>query len=278
MALKAREILREKWFYIVAGMILLVYLPTIIDLVSDWWNDPNYSHGFLVPLISFYLIRKQKEALAEIETSSNRLGLVVIILGMILFVLGNGASEYFTVRFSLVLTIFGGALYIFGNAVVRKIWFALVFLVFMIPIPYVLYFSLAFPLQILASKVTSVLLNGIGMSVLRQGNILVLPNQTLEVAEACSGMRSLVSLLALGAIYAYMTQTRLSAQIILFASTVPIAVAGNIFRVFTTALIVYVSDVGVTEEPMHSIMGASVFIVAFILLFIFGAILRKLFR
>jgi exosortase len=123
-----------------------------------------------------------------------------------------------------------------------------------------------------------VLLNGIGMTVLRQGNIIILPDQTLEVAEACSGMRSLVSLLALGAIYAYMTQNKLSAQIILFASTVPIAVAGNIFRVFTTALIVYVSDVGVTEEPMHSIMGSSVFIVAFLLLFIFGAILRRLFK
>jgi len=122
------------------------------------------------------------------------------------------------------------------------------------------------------------MLNLIGMTVVRQGNIINLPNQTLEVAEACSGMRSLVSLLALGAIYAYMTQKKAPAKIILFLSTIPIAVVGNISRVFITALIVYTINANVTDEPIHSIMGASVFVVAIVLLFVFGAILRRLFK
>jgi len=278
MAEKVQNVVRNKYFYLLVVILFLIYLPIIIDLVLDWYNDSNYSHGFLVPLISAYLIWRKRKMLAEIEISQGKAGYLLIAAGMILFIIGNGASEYFAVRFSLVVTIFGIAICYLGWPVISKIWFALLFLVFMIPIPYVLYFSIAFPLQLLASKVTCVILNVIGMSVIREGNIINLPNQTLEVVEACSGMRSLVSLLALGAIYAYVTQKKLAVQIVLFLSTIPIAVIGNIFRVFITSLIVYIVDVNVTDEPMHSIMGASVFVVAFILLFIFGGLLRKIFR
>jgi len=263
---------------ILGGLLFLIYLPAIIDLVADWYNDANYSHGFLVPVISFYLIWKDRRALSGIMSKPSAPGLIIVIIGMLLFILGNGASEYFTVRLSLVVTIFGLALYHFGSEIIRRSWFAIAFLVFMIPIPYVIYFSATFPMQLLASKVTTVLLNIIGMPVIRQGNIIHLPEQALEVAEACSGMRSLVSLLALGAIYAYVSQKKLPAKIILFLSAVPIAVIGNIFRVFATSVIVYTTDLNITDEPFHSIMGASVFVVAFILLFIFGAILRRIFR
>lgn len=275
---KTQSITANKFFYILSGLILLIYLPAIVDLVADWYNDANYSHGFLVPVISFYLIWKNRKDLAAIELKSNRLGLTVIAIGMFLFIIGNGASEYFTVRFSLVVTLFGIVLYHLGSGIIGKSWFAILFLIFMIPVPYVIYFSATFPMQLLASKVTSVLLNLIGMPVVRLGNIIHLPSQALEVAEACSGMRSLVSLLALAAIYAYISQKKLSAQIVLFLSAIPIAVVGNIFRVFTTSVMVYTTELNVTDEPFHSIMGASVFVVAFILLFIFGAILRRLLR
>ena len=278
MAVKAKTDSNRKYIYILAALLVILYLPALIDLVVDWYQDANYSHGFLVPLVSAYLIWRKRKQRAGMEKSSRKFGLVLIIFGMILFILGNGASEYFTVRFSLVVTIFGIALFNFGSEIFRRIWFALFFLVFMIPVPYVIYFSATFPMQLFASKATTVLLNLIGMTVVRQGNVIYLPEQVLEVAEACSGMRSLVSLLALGAIYAYLSQKRLSAQIILFLSTVPIAVIGNIFRVFATAVIAYSSGADVTAEPIHSILGLSVFAVAFIMLFIFGLILRKVFR
>ena len=278
MTVKAKTDSDRKYLYILAALLVILYLPALIDLVVDWYQDANYSHGFLVPLVSAYLIWRKRKQLAGMEKSSRKFGLVLIIFGMLLFILGNGASEYFTVRFSLVVTIFGIALFNFGTEIFRRIWFALFFLVFMIPIPYVIYFSATFPMQLFASKATTVLLNLIGMTVVRQGNVIYLPEQVLEVAEACSGMRSLVSLLALGAIYAYLSQNRLSAQIILFLSTVPIAVIGNIFRVFATAVIAYSSGADVTAEPIHSILGLSVFAVAFIMLFIFGVILRKVFR
>jgi exosortase len=278
MEIRTAPTIDKRFIYLIAAILLVVYLPALVDLVSDWASDGNYSHGFLVPIISAYLIWRKRKELAAIEISPSKAGLAIIIAGLILFILGNGASEYFTVRISLVVTIFGLALYFFGRPVIKRTWFELLFLVFMIPIPYVIYFSATFPMQLLASKVTVAVLNLIGMPVVRQGNIIHLPEHSLEVAEACSGMRSLVSLLALGAIYAYLTQKRFSAKAILFLSTIPIAVLGNIFRVFITALIVYTTDLNITEEPIHSIMGASVFVIALICLLIFGAILRKVFK
>ncbi len=264
--------------YLIAGTLVIIYLPVLIDLIINWYEDANYSHGFLVPFISGYLIWRKRKELASLNFSINNFGLALLIVAMGFFIIGNAASEYFTVRFSLVLSVFGLVLYLLGPAVIKKTWFEILFLLFMIPIPYVIYFSATFPMQLLASKVTAFLLDLLGMPVIRQGNIIHLPNDSLEVAEACSGLRSLVSLLALGAIYAYITQKKLWAKVLLFLSTIPIAVIGNVFRVFVTSVMVYAGEVQVTDEPLHSIMGASVFVIAFILLFIFGGILRRIAR
>lgn len=278
MAKRVQAVSNKAYIWILFAVLFVIYLPVLIDLVSVWYTDSNYSHGFLVPLISAGLLWRKRKELAQTGLSSNSYGLVLILCAIALFVIGNGGSEYFTVRFSLLLMLFGIILYHFGSEIIRKSWFAIVFLIFMIPIPYVIYFSATFPMQLLASKVSAALLNIIGMPVIRQGNIIHLPDQALEVAEACSGLRSLVSLGALAAIYAYISQERLSAKIILFLSTIPIAIIGNIIRVFITSLVMHTSKASVTDEPLHTIMGASVFVVAFILLFIFGAILRKMFR
>ncbi len=268
----------NKFVYFSIIALILVYLPVIYELVLTWYGDPNYSHGFLVPIISGYLIWKKRQELSEIEKSTQNSGLILIVVGILLFILGNAASEYFTVRFSLVVILFGLVFYYYGNGIIRRTWFEIIFLIFMIPIPYVIYFSATFPMQLLASKVTVFLLDGLGMSVIRQGNIIHLADQSLEVAEACSGLRSLISLLALGAIYSYLTQKRFTGKIILFLSTIPITMVGNIFRVFLTSIIVYTSEIDITAEPTHSIMGASVFAVAFTLLLITGTILKKVFK
>ena len=258
--------------------LILVYLPVIYELILTWYGDSNYSHGFLVPVVSGYLIWKKRQELSEIEKSTNSSGMILIAVGIIFFILGNAASEYFTVRFSLIVILFGLVYYYYGSGIIRRTWFEIIFLIFMIPIPYVIYFSATFPMQLLVSKVTVFLLDGLGMSVVRQGNIIHLANQSLEVAEACSGLRSLISILALGAIYSYLTQRRFTSKIVLFLSTIPIALVGNIFRVFLTSIIVYIFEADVTAEPIHSIMGASVFVVAFLLLLITGSILKKVLK
>lgn len=259
--------------------LVLVYAPALYELVAAWAQDDNYSHGFLVPVVSAWLLWQKRESLKAAVQTVDRAGLILIIIGCLLFVVGNGGAEYFTVRASFVITLFGIVWYLFGRDVVKIAWFELAFLCFMIPIPYVLYYALTFPMQLLASKITAGVLSSIGMDVFRQGNILNLPDGTsLEVAEACSGMRSLMSLLALGALFAYMTQKRLAGKIILFASTVPIAMIANVFRVFITALLATMVSAEVTTEPLHSLLGLSVFVVSFVLMLIVGAILKVIFK
>jgi exosortase len=147
-------------------------------------------------------------------------------------------------------------------------------MLFMIPIPYVLYYAATFPMQLLASKVAGVVLNGIGLPLVRQGNILHIPNYSLEVAEACSGIRSLFSLLALGALFAYFTQPNKIKAVILFLATIPIAIAGNVFRVTVTALAAHTISIKFAEGILHEISGLIVFVFSLIALFVFGAILR----
>ena len=264
--------------FVPLGLLLLIYLPGLYDLVWDWANDSNYSHGFLVPLVSGWLIWNKRDKLAETVIGTDSTGLYILITGMIFFVLGNGAAEYFSLRFSFVLTLTGLIWFILGREVIRLIWFELFFLLFMIPIPYVLYYATTFPMQLLASKITAGIMNLIGMGVIRQGNILHIQGYSLEVAEACSGIRSLISLLALGALYAQMTQKRFSCKLVLFLSTIPIAVAGNVVRVMVTSLIAYLITNDVTSEPLHSFLGLIVFFVAFVSLFVFGAILNRVFK
>lgn len=260
------------------ALLLIIYLPTLIDLVGDWWRDSNYSHGFLIPIVSGWLLWKKRDRLRELPTATDNRGLVLVVLGMIMFVLANGGAEYFTLRVSMVVTLVGLVFYLFGPLLVRAAWFEFFFLLFMIPIPYVIYFAATFPMQLLASKITATILNAIGMGVVRQGNIIHIHGYSLEVAEACSGMRSLVSLLGLGALYAYLSQKRFTPQLILFLSTIPIAVAANVFRVFVTSLLAYTVTEEVTQEPLHSIMGLSVFVVAFVMMFIVGQILKRVSR
>jgi len=260
-------------------VLLAVYLPTLYDLVTDWAADANYSHGFLIPIVSFYLIWIKRKELAATTMKSGSAGLVVIILGLVLFVAGTAAAEYFTARLSFVVVLLGLTWYLFGGEIVRRTWFAFFFLCFMIPIPYVVYFAVAFPLQVAATKITAGVLSTIGIEVIRQGNIIHLAGgRALEVAEACSGIRSLIALFAIGAMWAYLFQKNLIGQIVLFLSTAPIAIFANVVRVLITAIIVVTVTDKVTDEPLHTIMGLSVFVVEFVGLFIIGSILRKVFR
>ncbi len=268
-------------FYLIIPLLVLVvvYLPTLYDLIVDWATDPNYSHGFLVPLISFYLIWSRRKELTETDKKPRPVGLAVVLLGLFLFAAGTAAAEYFTARLSFVIILFGLTWYLFGDQIIRKTWFAFFFLCFMIPIPYVAYYAVAFPLQLAATKITVGLLSAIGVGVVRQGNIIHLAGgHSLEVAEACSGMRSLVALLALGAIYAYWSQRQLAGKATLFLSTIPIAVFANVVRVLLTAVLVVTLTESVTDEPTHTIMGLLVFVVAYVCLFAVGAIVRRVFR
>jgi len=268
--------MKNKLFPLLLLSILLIgiYFQVLVKLVSQWWDDPNYSHGFLIPLVSGYLIWRKRQRLRNIPLKKSNLGLFIIITGLGLYIVGTAAAEYFSVRFSLVVVILGLVLYFGGWQFFKEIAFPLVFLFFMIPIPYVIYYAISFPMQIFSTKLASFVIYLTGIPVLRQGNIIHLPNYSLEVVEACSGLRSLISLSALGALFAYLSQKTLFSRSLLFLLSIPIAIGANVFRLFITALGAMVIGPEFAEGFLHEFSGILVFLTGLVSLVIAGGILR----
>ncbi|MBU1318444.1 MAG: exosortase/archaeosortase family protein [candidate division Zixibacteria bacterium] len=256
-------------------LVILIYLPVLADLGLDWYEDPNYSHGFLIIPVAIWFVWHQREELASTPISTNMWGFVGVLVSLAIFIVGTAGAEYFSVRFSFVLLLASLALYLLGTQIFRKIWFAFFFMLFMIPIPYVIYYSLTFPMQLFASKIASFALGFIGLPLVRLGNVLYIPGgQALEVAEACSGLRSIVSLLALGALLAYFTQETRIKALILFASTIPIAILGNVVRITFTTVGTYAISEDFVDGILHEMSGMLVFLFSMIMLFIVSSILR----
>ena len=254
-------------FILLTILLLALYFQVIIGLVLEWWSDSNYSHGFLVPLVTFFLIWRKRSEIKQTDKEKSYLGFVIFLAGLFIYIIGTAGAEYFSVRLSLVVVIFGLVFYFFGKKIIKQLWFPIIFLIFMIPIPYVIYYALAFPMQLFSSKVSVFFLHFIGLPAIRQGNIIYLPNDyALEIAEACSGLRSLVSLLALGAFLAYLTQKSKIKQMIVFLSTVPIAIVANFFRIFLTAVGAYAISTKLAEDFLPEVSGIFVFLISTLLL------------
>ncbi|HYA92894.1 MAG TPA: exosortase/archaeosortase family protein, partial [Thermodesulfobacteriota bacterium] len=182
---------------IIVACLVVLYFHVLQGLVSDWIHMPDFSHGFLIPIVSFYFVYEKRNKLSVLSPSTAWTGFGLIVFGILLFLLGNLATEFFTMRFSMLVVLGGIILFLLGKEFYKSLLFPLVFLIFMIPIPSVLMDRITFPMQLFASKVAGISLYLIGIPALREGNVILLANTSLEVAEACSGIRSLISLLAL---------------------------------------------------------------------------------
>lgn len=202
--------------------------------------------------------------------------LCVVSLGVL--VAGHAGAEFFLQRASLVLLLIGGVLWVWGASVVRRALFPLLFLFFMVPLPYLIYDSIAFPLKLFAARVATESLSWLGVPVFREGNVIHLASQTLEVADACSGIRSLMSLVALGVVFAYISETVLWKRLVIACSTIPIAIAANAFRVTGTGVLAQYVSPKAAEGFFHTFSGWLVFVVAFALLVVVGGALKRVAR
>lgn len=258
------------------GALVLLYWGVVPSMVQDWAQDENYSHGFLIPLISAYLLWERRQELAEAsrDASGSWLGFALCLGSLAVFAVGRAGAEQFLQRVSLVTFLFGAALWVWGWGMVRATWFPLAFLLFMVPLPYLIYDSVAFPLKLFAARLATESLFYLGVPVFREGNIIHLASQTLEVADACSGIRSLLSLAALGVVYAYFTEAVTWKRLAIIASTVPIAIAANAFRVTGTGILTHYVSPKAAEGFFHTFSGWLVFVVAFVLLFAVGGLLK----
>jgi exosortase len=269
----AGHLQKHKYPYILITILTLFSIPVIKNLIADWIRDDNYSHGFFIIPISIWLFFRERKKMI-FPAPPARSGMILFFLGCIGIILGMAASEFFSTRFSLVVMLSGMSLYYLGKENFRKVWFAFFFLIFMIPIPAVIYNAATFPMQLFATKTTGTLLQVIGVPSVLKGNIIQLPNYSLEVLEACSGLRSLVTLMALGALLAYLTLQGTVRPLILFLATIPIAIITNIFRIFATAIAAYAISTDFAESFLHEMSGLIVFVTALILTLILGGVLR----
>ncbi len=250
----------------IAALILL-YLPFFKTLVAAWGHNENYSHGYFIPFISLYMVYLLRFRLQKEAFTGSLLGLLVLIPGLLLLVAGKVGSEFFIQRFSFLLCLLGIILLLAGARIARIVLVPVFYLVFMIPLPAIIWNKLAFPLQLFGSALTEEVIRFLGVPVFREGNILHLAETSLEVVAACSGLRSLVTMFALAGLLAFLAKLSLWKRLVLFVSAAPAAIIANIIRLTGTALLASIYGGKVAQGFLHDFSGMVVFAIGLMLLF-----------
>jgi exosortase len=270
---RSRE--RIPWPLFLLLLTSILYAPILKLLVLQWWTDQDYAHGFFVPLFSGYVLWHHRAQWVKSEVKPSNFGFLVMVGGVVLLLGGSLGAEVFTSRFSLLVLLAGMVLFLGGWKLLRSVSFPLGFLIFMIPLPVIIYNQITFPLQLLASRVATSWLEFMQVPVLREGNVLILPNYSLEVVEACSGVRSLMTLISLAVAYGYLADRRRWVRYTLPVLMVPIAIVSNAIRILGTGFLTYHFGPQAAEGFFHEFSGWIIFLSALVLMVVCHMILRR---
>jgi len=253
---------------ILVALIVAIYWGVGIKLVQDWYANPDFSHGFLVPPFAAYLIWTKRDALRRTPIHQSWGGVWLVVAAIFMLFLGVYGAELFLSRISFVMLLAGLIWTMAGRPFLRELRFPLLVLLLAIPFPQVVYNQITFPLQIFASKLASAALPVFGVPVMRDGNIIQLPSMQLEVAEACSGIRSLMSLFTAAIFYGYFLEPKVSKRVILAIAALPIAVLANGVRILGTGLAVQYWDPQKALGFFHEFSGWLIFVFSLICLYL----------
>lgn len=265
---------------ILLGSILLaglaaLYWPFLLPLVADWNTNDDYSHGYFIPLITVYFIYHLRGELADIKIQPSSLGLLIVAAGLCQLIVGKIGSEFFLQRTSLIIVLLGMVLFIFGMGYFKKLCIPILYLLFMIPLPAIVWNKIAFPMQLFASGLTEKLVYALGVPIYREGNVLHLAETTLEVVAACSGLRSLLTMFALSAALALISSLPRWKKVLLFLTAVPSAIIANIIRLTGTALLASRYGPDVAHGFLHDFSGIVVFVLGLSILIGVNTLLMK---
>jgi exosortase len=259
-----------------SALAVAVFGPILVYMVRHWSQVEDYSHGFLVAPLAAYFAWERRKKLRRTPVEPNWWGVVPLALGALALMVGRLGVELMAMRVAFVLTLNGLILLLLGWPIYRILAFPLLFLFMMVPLPQSLVNVIAFPLQLLAADIAVSTMQMFGLPLLREGNIIHLPQTTLFVAEACSGLRSLMALGTLGVVFAYFFRKHWVDRIIIVASTIPIAVLVNAFRVGLTCYLTLSFGSGSAEGVVHKTEGFFTFALAFALLLLQAQIMTFL--
>ncbi len=258
-----------------SGLLAVMYAPVLRSMAQQWWDDPNYSHGLLVPVFVAYVLWRERAQWRSTPVRPSDSGLPIMLFAVGLLLLGMLGAELFTARVSLILLIAGIVVFLAGWRALQSVAFPIGYLAFMIPLPAIIYYQLTFPLQLLASRLGAYGLVSVGVPTVREGNLLILPNCTLEVVDACSGVRSLLSLLAAVVAYVYFAEPSIWKRCVLILSTIPIVILSNGLRLVATGVLSFFYGPGVDSGLGHTGLGLFFFALAFLAILLVHRLLRR---
>ncbi|MBU0967474.1 MAG: exosortase/archaeosortase family protein [Proteobacteria bacterium] len=256
---------RKAQWLILSILLLVLYRDVLFKWAIDLWNDDNYSHGLLIPFISLYFIKARYTSLKQAGVYPNNSGLLIVLAGLVLFILGSVGAEFFSQRLSLIVVLYGLISFLEGRETTGILRFPVLLLFFAVPLPYILYDAAAFPLKLYATKIAVNILALFGMPVFREGNIVHLPHTTLEVVDACSGIRSLMTLITLAFLLAYMMHKSTFKRLLIMVLAIPIAVLANAGRVALNGILTKYNPAW-GQGFWHEFSGLMVFVLSFVAL------------
>lgn len=260
---------------VATGLLLALYAPVLYYMVQHWAQVDDYSHGFLIAPLALYFIWERRAKLRVTPIAPDWWGVVPLLLGSVTLAVGRLGTELMTLRASFVLSLIGLVLLLLGRRVFRVIAFPLLFLFLMVPLPQSLVNVVAFPLQLTAADLAVNVLYLLQIPALREGNIIHLASTTLFVAEACSGLRSLMALFTLGVVFAYFFRKSTVERIVIVLSTIPIAILVNSFRVALTGVLTHRYGEEAASGVIHATEGLFTFGIAFLLLLAEASLLAR---
>lgn len=264
-----RDILEFHLPALLLGLVMLwCYVPTFVWLWGRWFaRDSYYSHGVLIPLVTVFLIWQKRDELQQVPVQSSKWGVPLVVAGLIVQVISSVLRIFFTSAFSLLIVLVGLILHFYGSRVIKVIKFPVFFLFFMMPLPLVVIVNISFQMKIFAAEIAERLLNQIGLVAVRYGSIIRMQRAYVVVDDVCSGLRSLISLAALGSIFAYWLKGPMVKRIFLFLTTVPIAIVTNVCRVVFLSTVSEVWGPEYAKGALHTVSGFLVFAMAFVMLY-----------
>jgi len=261
--------------FLLLSAFCFTFFPVWKKLINLWLNSDEYSHGFFIVPLSMYIIWEKKDKLSTLPIKGSMIGFIVSFLALLFFLIGHIGYIETLKSLSMILFIAGSILFLSGFRMFKELLFPICILLFMIPVPSQIFAAATIHLQLFVSAVSVHMVSILGVPLYREGNVIHLPEQTLQVVQACSGMRSLISLLTLSAVFGYFTLRSNLLRTLLFFSGLPIAVFVNIVRVSLLISLIHFLDIDLTKGTLHTVFGLGVFLLALALLFIIQELFTK---